>query len=527
VTAFLAGAAAVLAFAPAGFFPIALVCFAWLIHLLIAAPPRRAFRVAFWFGLGLFGAGVSWVYVSLSQFGGMAPPLAALATFLFCALLAAFTGAAGWLQARIPASAAVRACLLIPAAWTLFEWLRSWVLSGFPWLSAGYAAVGWPLQGYAPLLGTFGASFITLSLAGLLWLMAKRKTWLPSAATLACFALLAVFGVLGIIAAVLLLALLIGVSIWRRRLGALPAAVFMAIVLLGVGLREVEWTTPAGRPVTVALLQGNVAQEMKFRPERYARTLETYARLAEESSARLIVLPETAIPRFSDKIDPAYLARLEAAARRNDGDLLFGVPYRSHGDYYNSIASLGTAPRQLYHKSHLVPFGEFVPPFFGWVMRLVAIPLSDFARGAPDQAPFAVAGQRVAPTVCYEDAFGDAVGAAARDATLLANVSNVAWFGDSLAPSQHLQIARERAIETGRVHLTVANTGITAAIDRDGTVLARLPPFAEGRLEMAVQGYTGTTPYMRFADWPIVVLSLALLGAAALLAARRERAQSR
>jgi apolipoprotein N-acyltransferase len=479
-SAFASGAGAVLAFAPVGFFPITLLSFAWLAHLWMAATPQRAFWTGFCFGMGLFGAGVSWIYVSLSQFGGMAPPLAALATFLFCALLACFTGAAGWLQARVPASDTVRAILLIPASWTLFEWLRSWVLSGFPWLSAGYAVTGWPLQGFAPLIGVFGLSFLTVSLAGKLWWFARR----------------------------------------RRALILAPIALVLAA---GQALRGVDWTAPAGEPVRVALLQGNVEQETKFRADRYARTLETYARLAEETSARLIVLPETALPRFYDDIDPAYLARLETAARRNNGDLLVGVPYREKGEFYNSVVSLGAAPRQLYHKTHLVPFGEFVPPLFGWVMRLVAIPLSDFAGGSPEQPTFAVAGQRVAASVCYEDAFGDVLGARARDATLLANLSNVAWFGDSLAPSQHLQIARLRAIETGRVHLAATNTGITAAIDRDGAVLAWLPQFAEGRLEIAVQGYAGVTPYMRLHDWPVVALSLGLLAGAALVAWRRQR----
>lgn len=480
-SALVSGAAAVLAFAPVGFFPIALLSFAWLAHLWAGAGPRRAFWTGFLFGMGLFGAGVSWVYVSLSQFGGMPPPLAALATFLFCALLAAFTGGAGWLQARVPASEPLRALLLIPASWTLFEWLRSWVFTGFPWLSAGYAAAGWPLQGVAPLAGVFGVSFLAVSLAGALWWFARTRR----AAILAPIALL---------------------------------------LVAGQALRLVEWTSPAGEPVSVALLQGNVGQEMKFRPEHYARTLGTYARLAEQTSARLVVLPETALPQFLDRIDAAYLARLEAAARRNNGDLLVGVPYRSaRGDYFNSVVSLGSAPRQFYHKSHLVPFGEFVPPLFGWVMNWLKIYLGDFARGAPDQPPLAVAGQQVAINVCYEDAFGDAIGSQARRATLLVNVSNVAWFGDSLAPSQHLQIARLRAIETGRVHLAATNTGVTAAIDRDGAVLARLPQYAEGRLEMAVQGYTGITPYMRWSDWPIVALSLALLCGAALVAWRRQR----
>ena len=482
--AFVAGASAVLAFAPVGFLPILLLSFGWLIHLLAQATPRRAFQVAFLFGMGMFLAGVSWVYISLSQFGGMAPPLAALATFLFCALLAAFTGAAGWLQARIPASAPVRALLLVPASWALFEWLRSWVLTGFPWLSAGYASTGWPLQGYAPLFGVFGISFLIVSLAGLLWLAAKGP----------------------------------------RRFLAPTLIAFIALVAAGQALRTVDWTERAGEPVKVALLQGNVSQELKFRPDRYALTLETYAGLAEQSSARLIVLPETALPRFLHQIDPAYLARLEAAARRNNGDLLVGVPFRgAGGEPYNSVVSLGTAPRQIYSKSHLVPFGEFIPPLFGWINRLLVIPLGNFGRGAPDQPPLAVAGQRVAVNICYEDAFGDAIGAGAARATLLVNVSNVAWFGDSLAPSQHLQIAQLRAIETGRTHLAATNTGVTAAIDRDGALLGRLPQYTTGRLELAVQGYTGVTPYMRFADWPAIIASLGLLAAFAFVAWRRQR----
>jgi apolipoprotein N-acyltransferase len=189
------------------------------------------------------------------------------------------------------------------------------------------------------------------------------------------------------------------------------------------------------------------------------------------------------------------------------------------GEYYNSVVSLGVSPRQAYHKTHLVPFGEFTPPGFGWVLRLVDIPLSDFSRGRIDQAPLAVAGQQVAVNICYDDAFGEEIARRMPQATLLVNASNVAWFGDSLAPAQHFQIARLRAIESGRMHLAVTNTGITAAIDRDGRVLARLPQFAEGRLEIAAQGYAGDTPYVRYKDWPIVAFSLIVL-AAAVLAAR-------
>jgi apolipoprotein N-acyltransferase len=470
VIAFLGGAATVFAFAPFELHPLAFLTFALLIHLWVQAPPRRCAWTGFWFGLGFFGAGVSWVYVSLHQFGGMPAPLAVFATAVLCAFLALFPAAAGWLQARVPAGAAVRACVLIPAAWVLFEWLRGWILTGFPWLAVGYGAAGWPLQGYAPLGGVYALSFITLSVAGLLWLIVRQKPKL-------------VF-----------------------------AAIALTVVLAGEALRHVQWTAPAGEPVTTALLQGNIEQEMKFRPERYARILETYATLAEATQARLIVFPETAVPGFFDRVDPAYLRRLDAAAKRNDGDLLLGVPYRrGRNEYYNSVLTLGTSPAQAYHKVHLVPFGEFVPPGFRWTLDLLSIPLSDFSRGALAQPPLEVAGQRVAVNVCYEDAFGHEIARRAPEATLLVNVSNVAWFGDSLAPAQHLQIARLRAIETGRMHLAATNTGITAAIDRDGRVLKRLPQFAEARLEIAAQGYSGATPYVRLHDWPIILGSLGIL----------------
>ncbi|HJS39213.1 MAG TPA: apolipoprotein N-acyltransferase, partial [Burkholderiales bacterium] len=297
---------------------------------------------------------------------------------------------------------------------------------------------------------------------------------------------------------------------------------FAVLGAAGAAASGIEWTTPAGAPVSASILQGNVPQQLKFDPQRYARTLDTYARLAEESRARLIVLPETALPRMLDSVDPAYLARLEAAARRNGGDLLLGIPVRTApGVYYNAALSLGASPRQLYYKSHLVPFGEFVPPGFGWIVRVLDIPLADFSRGPAAPQPLAIAGQKVAVNICYEDAYGGELLRQLPEATLLANLSNVAWFGDSLAPAQHLQIARARALETGRMHLTATNTGITAAIGRDGRVLARLAPFSEGRLEVEVQGYAGATPYVRVGDWP------ALLACALLLVVVARRGRSR
>jgi apolipoprotein N-acyltransferase len=289
----------------------------------------------------------------------------------------------------------------------------------------------------------------------------------------------------------------------------------------GYGLRVNQWTNPVGGPLRVALLQGNVPQEMKFDPARYERTLDTYARLAEERNAggdaRLIVFPETAVPRFLDLVEPSFLERLKAAAVRNGGDLLLGVPARSAaGDYLNSVISLGVSPPAKYDKAHLVPFGEFVPPGLGWIVSVLSIPLADFSRGTTDQRPMAVAGQRVAVNVCYEDAYGAEIIRQLPEATLLVNVSNVAWFGDSLAPAQHLQIARMRALETGRVYLTASNTGISAAIWPDGSVRHQLQQFVQRRIDFEVQGYGGATPYVRFGDWPAVLLALFALAFVAL-----------
>jgi len=486
VLAALAGATAVGGFAPLGQPLLALAACVLLVHLWQVAPsPRTAFGVGFWFGLGLFGAGVSWVFVSLHRFGGMPAPLAGIATLGFCAYLALYPACAGWLQARAPGPAWVRAALVVPAAWTVLEWMRGWVLSGFPWLAMGYAAIDTPLAGYAPLGGVMLLTLATLGCAGALWCLA-------------------------------------------RGVGRAQAAVAVGlIVAAGAALQTVAWTTPVGVATHVTLLQGNVPQDLKFDPARYARTLETYAQLAELSQARLIVMPETALPRFLDLVEPAYLARLEAVGLRNGGDLLIGAPLRDsagQGHYTNSVISLGTSPRQAYHKVHLVPFGEFVPPGFAWVMRWLSVPLADFSSGARDQPLLDVAGQRVAVNICYEDAFGAEIARALPAATLLVNVSNVAWFGDSLAPAQHLEIARMRALETGRMVLTATNTGITAAIGANGALLARLPQFAQGRLELAALAYGGATPFVRLGNGLALALC-ALLLAAALLVARAQRSR--
>jgi apolipoprotein N-acyltransferase len=295
--------------------------------------------------------------------------------------------------------------------------------------------------------------------------------------------------------------------------------VAIALAASQLALRA-EWTRPDGAPVTVALLQWNVPQALKFVPGRFETTLETYAALAERTRARLIVLPETAIPRFLHQVDPDYVERLAAIARRNDGDLLVGVPLRDAEGYYNAVVSVGTSPSQRYAKSHLVPFGEFVPPGFGWIVHVLQIPMSDFSRGAAGARPLAIAGQRVAPNVCYEDAFGEEIVRQLPEASLLVNVSNVAWFGDSLAPAQHLRISRARSLETGRYMLRATNTGVTAIVDDRGRVTARLPTFTEGVLEGTAQGRTGATPYVRTGNAGMLALAVLALALAAALGRR-------
>jgi apolipoprotein N-acyltransferase len=251
-------------------------------------------------------------------------------------------------------------------------------------------------------------------------------------------------------------------------------------------------------------------------------TLSIYKRLIEASKGRLVVLPETAIPRFLDAVDPSYLKDIERIAAERRADVLVGVPIRDpDGRYFNSVISVGASPSQRYDKSHLVPFGEFVPYGFHWIVKTVAIPMSDFSLGKENPKPLALAGERIAPNICWEDAFGEEIIRQLPEASLLVNVSNVAWFGDSLAPAQHLQISRMRALETGRAMLRATNTGMTAIIDPHGEVVARLPQFTEGVLEGEVQGRSGATPYVRVGNYPIVLACLALIAA---LAFRRRRA---
>ncbi|MFP5381320.1 MAG: apolipoprotein N-acyltransferase [Gammaproteobacteria bacterium] len=295
----------------------------------------------------------------------------------------------------------------------------------------------------------------------------------------------------------------------------------MVVGVGGQALRGIAWSVPDGAPTTVALLQGNVPQDMKWRPENTRATLDSYYRMAAASPAQLVVLPETALPLFEADLPETDRALLTELARRHGGDVLTGLPTGSPaGDYFNSVVSFGIAPSERYHKVHLVPFGEYIPQkvIWGWVLDVLHIPLSDFARGDITQRPLAIGGQRVAANICYEDAFGEEIIRQLPEASVLVNVSNLAWFGDSLAPWQHAQMSQMRALETGRMMLRATNTGVTAIIDARGHLLAHLPLFTAGSLKGQIQGYAGSTPYVRWGNMPVLgvwgVLGIGLLAAA-------------
>jgi len=484
--ALLSGLSCVFGFAPYGVFPIPVLALAVLFALwLHADTPRAAARLGFSFGLGLFSAGIGWIYVALHDYGDMPMLLALPATILFSAFLALFTALAGYVQARFSMGQVLRTILVMPAAWVSIEWLRGMIFTGFPWLTLGYAHSDGPLAGYAPVLGVYGVSLVAAISAGLLGLLWKVS--------------------------------------FRIKPGKLAMVTLALIWVGGALLGRVAWTQPQGEPFTVALVQGNIAQNLKFNEDALVGTLETYRRLATQSVARLTVLPETALPLLRHEVPENYAQRLRDHAIRNDGDMLIGVFERSNGSYFNSVFTLGSAVEQHYRKQHLVPFGEFIPlrPLLGWFINgVLDIPMGDLARGDYRQVPLNVAGQRVAVNICYEDAFGEEIIRALPQATLLVNVTNDAWYGHSYAAAQHNQISQMRALETGRMMLRATNTGVTSIIGVDGKVLQQLPQHEEAVLLGMAQGYAGVTPYVRWGNAAVMLL-IAVMLAGARAASRR------
>ena len=486
------GAFGVLGFAPFYFYPATIISLIGLCYLWFKTQtPKQAAKLGFIYGLGFYGAGIYWIYISLHTFGNMPWWMAGICTFLLCAFMAMFIAIVGALSVRLGAKKNLHLVLLIAIFWAFTDWIRSWIFTGFPWLTIGYSQVPHsPFAGYMPVVGVYGVSLITVFIVSLTscWLAHYRQH-----------------------------------CAWRRH----ALALFLVIWIGGSLLKLVAWTTPVGKPISVALLQGNIAQSLKWAPAVAERTLRQYLNMAESSRAKLIVMPETALPILSSQLPANYIERLKQHGLNNHGDILVGVVEYEHGEYFNSMMSIGSAKTEVYRKSHLVPFGEFIPfkVAFGWIYRdWLNMPLSDLSRGSIHQQPMNIAGEKVAINICYEDVFGEEIIRQLPQAGLLINVSNDAWYGESLAAYQHLQFSQARALETGRMMLRATNTGATAIIDTHGNVLQHAPHFTTTILNGFSQAYFGATPYVKFGNW--LFLALCALGLSVVIWPKRRTLKS-
>ena len=481
-----------LSFAPWNLPALQVAALAGLFALALHAhSARHAALLGFAFGAGWFGLGVSWVFISMHRYGGMPAWMAGAATAAFCAYLALFPALALGLARRLAARPVALALLALPAAWAGSEWLRGTLFTGFPWVSSGYAHADGPLAGHAALAGVYGIALLAAWLAGALALTARARE--------------------------------VAARAWL-----VAAAGAVVIIGGGIALRGQHWSAPDGAPIRVRLVQGNVAQDIKFGGDGLQRAIDTHLRLLDGPRADLAVLPESVFPVTLNQLPDELTGRMLDLVRTQRTALVFGTFIEQpRGAYYNSAVGLAAegAPIQRYSKRHLVPFGEFIPWGFRWFVDLMQMPLGDQQRGAVYQGPMDLAGQRIAVNICYEDLFGAEIIRAwdvpERAPTLLLNISNLAWFDGSIALDQHLQISRLRALETARPMLRATNTGATAVIDPDGRVRAVLPYLTAGALDAEVRGHRGTTPYVCWGNLPALAVIALLLIAAAFVGRRK------
>jgi len=469
LSALLAGFFYTLAFAPLDFGVLAVLALMLLFASWQQANPWRAGLRGYLFGLASFGLGIPWVYVSVHEFGFVPPLQAAAITALCVAFWALFPAVAGWLAVKTHGAKWV---VTVPLLWVLVEYGRGYVLlNGFPWLLAAYSQLGTPLAGYIPLMGAYGTGFL-----------------LALTATLtACF-------------------------LHHKSGRKLAAGVAVGIWLLGWGLQQVNWTWPIGGPVHTVMIQGNISQDKKWRPENRIETLRLYKDMTEQHwGADVIIWPETAIPAYLSQVDEHFLRPLREMALQHGSDLVVGLPAegQTEEEVYNAVITLGKT-QGMYKKNHLLPFGEYMPlqPFSGWVLQNLHIDMGDFTPGGDKQPLLRAGGYPFITTICYEAAFGDVGLHGLPEAAYLVNVTNDAWFGDSWEPHQHLQIARMRALETGRYLLRSTNTGVTAVIGPDGKVQATAPPFKTTALTADITPMGGMTPYAHWGDKPVIGLLL-------------------
>lgn len=524
----LLGAVHALAFAP-GPLP------AWLLPYVqvftLAALFHRLFRTrragaaagyTFAFGISNFALGLYWLFISMHKYGGLAWPLAVLGVLLLASFLALYPLLAVLLARRATITDIEQSALSVPAqllviavwasSWTALEWLRGTFLTGFPWLNPGYAHIEGVFAAWAPVTGVYGLTWLAAFAAAAIAMFFRNKESSNDARSMAGISIAVAFGLAGIL------------------------------------LNHVSWTQKHGSPLIVRLTQGAVPQSEKFDPDRIYQGIRHYMELAatpaksEDGKPQLIVLPETVVPVFQDLLAPELWEQWRRIAATRDAHILMGIPLRDPGrDHYTNSAIVFDAQTPMdeltsgrtamrYDKHHLVPFGEFVPPGFRWFVDAMNIPLGDFNRGTMRQRLFPIGDQYIAPDICYEDVFGEEIIHSVRasasmgpGASILVNISNLAWFGDSWALRQHLQISRMRAVETGRPMLRSTNTGMTAAIAPNGMVRAVLNPGSPGILDVEVQGMQGLTPYVRWGNWPVLAWTAGLLALGCLHRRRHRR----
>lgn len=469
----LAGLGMPLAFAPYDLFPLAIALPLVLLLTWRSATPGRAFWRGYLFGFGMFGFGVYWLHISINLFGGSNMALALGATYLLVAFLALYPATVGWLLKKYFArNEQLMLILAAPALWVLSEWVRSWLLSGFPWLSLGYSQIDSWLGGYAPVFGVYGVGWIMVLLAGLLALICYSD------------------------------------SLARRMVSA---AVIVLILVTGAILKNTDWSRPTGSILTVAMVQGSIEQAIKWEPAQLQNTMDLYHELTMPhwGEVDMIVWPETAIPAFDFQIRD-YLDLQRKYALKTDTMLILGLATvdKPTRDYFNSLIALGPH-EDVYHKRHLVPFGEYLPfkTLLDPVLAFLDIPMSDFSPGTAEKPLLEMGDFQIGVSICYEDVFGEEVIEALPEAEILINVSNDAWFGDSIAPHQHLQIARMRSLETGRYMIRATNTGISAIIDHKGGIRARMPQFQTDVLVAEVALYQGSSPYVRGGNFLILTIA--------------------
>lgn len=483
LTALLLGIALAFAFAPYEIFPLAVIAPAGLLALLLKATPKRAFWLGFLFGLGLFGAGVYWVFISIHLFGDVPNFLAGIITGVLIGYLALFPAMVSYLTNRyFPFAKSAKMMMAFPALWVFSEWVRSWLFTGFPWLFLGYSQTNSPLKGFAPILSVYGVSLAVIMTSALIvnaMIKFKEKEYQTAYLSLLAF-----------------------VTIW----------------LAGGLISLIPWTKQEGKPISVSLVQGNIPQELKWAPEHLKLSFDRYAELTEPlwKKGNIIIWPEAAIP-MSLQSASAFIQTMDEKARASGSHLILGIPIQSSDGfgYYNSVVTLG-ADKKAYLKRRLVPFGEYVPftQILSHVFNYMNIPISNLIPGKNIQEPLIIGDIKILTSICYEIAFPELVKSRDKTIGLLLTVTNDAWFGESSAQAQHLQIAEMRALELGRPVLFIGNDGITAMISSDGKIESAAPPHQSFVLNGTVQPAFGLTPWMRYGMNPILFIMTCLLFAA-------------